>query len=252
MATFAVISDIHANLEALTAVLESIDSLGIEEVCCLGDIVGYGPDPAACLDLVRERCAKIVCGNHDEAVLKGPWGFSALARDAMEWTRRRLRPGVLRVGSRSRWGFLTRLPPTLHHHGYLLAHGSPRQPTSEYVLPHHVAWPQPGMFEEIFDSFDSVCFVGHTHVAGVFDETPRFRPQAEIDGPFRSEGSKLLINVGSVGQPRDKDWRACYVTTRDGTFEFHRVEYPLEITRRKILANEDLDNRLADRLLTGD
>jgi diadenosine tetraphosphatase ApaH/serine/threonine PP2A family protein phosphatase len=252
MKSAAVISDIHANLEALRAVLEDIDRRGYSEVFCLGDVIGYGPDPVACTDLVRKRCTVTILGNHDEALLKGAWGFNPVARAAIEWTRRQMRPRILSAASRARWQFLAGLPLRHEWQGLHLVHGSPRDPTTEYVLPRHAEWPVPGMFEGIFGLFPSVCLVGHTHIAGVFDETPRFTPQAEIDGRFAVDGRKLLINVGSVGQPRDGDWRASYLSVEeDGSFSFHRVEYPVETTQKKIRAIPDLDPRLADRLSGG-
>jgi diadenosine tetraphosphatase ApaH/serine/threonine PP2A family protein phosphatase len=249
-----------------------VDRQGILEILCLGDIVGYGPDPIACTDLVRARCQVVICGNHDEALVKGPWGFNQLARRALEWTQKELRPRFYRPGSRARWEFLANLPLRHEWKGYYLVHGSPRDPTSEYVMPHHVSWPQPGMFEAIFEAFSTVCFVGHTHIPGVFSEEKdmtlpenrepawalgahpcvRFTPQSEIRDSFRFEGVKLLVNVGSVGQPRDRNWRACYLTVDEGEFRYHRVEYPVEVTQRKIRDQPDLDDRLGERLGTGE
>jgi len=251
MPSAAFISDVHANLEALKAVIEDIQRHGYENVFCLGDIVGYGPDPVAATDVVRRACKVTIRGNHDEALVKGAWGFNLVARSAMEWTRRQLRPSLFRRGSRSRWRYFLNLPVRYEWNGFLLVHGSPREPTSEYILPRDADWPAPGMFQELFASFETVCFVGHTHIAGVFTEGPRFVPQKELGSTFRAEGEKLIINVGSVGQPRDGDWRACYLSFEEGVFRFHRVEYSVEVTQRKIRAIPDLDNRLADRLSEG-
>jgi diadenosine tetraphosphatase ApaH/serine/threonine PP2A family protein phosphatase len=252
MKSAAFISDIHANLEALEAVLADVERKGYETIFCLGDVVGYGPDPAACTDLVRRRCAVTIRGNHDEALVKGAWGFNEVARTAMDWTRRQLRPSLLRPGSKRRWDFLVHLPLRHEWEGLLLVHGSPREPTTEYILPRNAEWPLPGMFQELFSAVETVCLVGHTHIPGVFDETPRFTPQKEAGESFRYHGTKLIVNVGSVGQPRDGDWRACYLSREDsGDFRFHRVEYPVETTQRKIRAIPQLDNRLADRLAEG-
>ncbi len=252
MEKFAVLSDIHGNLEALLAVLEDIDAQGIADILCLGDVVGYGPDPAACLDLVRQRCRVVICGNHDEAVIKGPWGFNQAARTAVEWTRRQLRPRFYRWGSRRRWRFLQDLPIRQHWGEFLLVHGSPRDPTTEYLMPHHASWPPPGLFEEVFGAFETVCFVGHTHVPGVFVEDPRFTPQSKLREKFQRPAGKMVINVGSVGQPRDRDSRSCYLVVDGEDFEFRRVEYDFERTQRKIRGQRDLDDRLADRLGRGD
>lgn len=252
MAKVAIISDIHANLEALQAVIEDIDRQGIREIYCLGDVVGYGPDPVRCTDIVRSRCRVTICGNHEEALVKGAWGFSQHAREAIDWTRKMTRPRFYRWGSRARWRFLSHLPLVYQLGPYLLVHGSPRNPTSEYVLPRDVDWAQPAKFEEIFAAFETVCFVGHTHVAGVFTERPSFEAQSEIAEEFSYNGAKMLVNVGSVGQPRDGDRRACYLTIDEGRFRYHRVDYPWEVTRGKIHDIRQLDNRLGDRLGRGE
>ena len=264
MNSSAFISDIHSNLEALTAVLEDIDHHGYEEIFCLGDLVGYGPDPVACTDLVQERCRVTLLGNHEEALLKGTQGFNRVALSSIEWTREQLRPRFYRLGSRRRWEFLTGLPLRYQWEDFLLVHGSPREPTTEYIFPRDAEWDLTGKFEAIFGSFKTVCLVAHTHYAGVFKETqgiPQkevgdpfrkdvdFIPQKEVGDPFRFEGKKLIINVGSVGQPRDENWRACYLSIENNElFRFHRVEYPVEVTQKKIAAIDALDNSLADRL----
>ena len=244
----AFISDIHANLEALTSVLADIQSRGIDEIFCLGDVVGYGPDPLAVTDLVRQNARVTILGNHDEALVKGPWGFNPVARRAMEWTRKQLRPRIFRRGSRDRWQFLAGLALRHEWQGYLLVHGSPREPTSEYILPGDAEGSAPHRFEELFGSFDSVCLVGHTHMAGIFEEGPRFIPQNKVGETFLKTKGKMIINVGAVGQPRDHDWRACYLAVDDGVFSFHRVEYDVEQTQTEIRAIRELDNRLAERL----
>lgn len=251
MTSVALISDVHANLEALTVVLDHIESQGYEQIVCLGDVVGYGPDPITCTDFVRKHCHTTLMGNHDEALMKGAWGFNEVARNAVDWTHRQLRPSWLKPGSRQRWKFLHELPLRHEAHGWLLVHGSPRDPTCEYILPHDTKWPGSGKFEECFNAFESICFVGHTHIPGVFDEEPSFRPQKSFDGSFAHTGGKWIVNVGSVGQPRDGDPRTCYLGYKDERFSFHRLEYPVEVTREKILDISDLDNRLGDRLLEG-
>ena len=251
MSSAAFISDIHGNLEGLTAVLADIDRHGYEEIYCLGDVVGYGPDPVACTDLVRRRSKVTIMGNHDEALVKGAWGFNQVARTAMEWTRKQLRPSFFRPGSRARWQYLAALPLRHEWEGILLVHGSPREPTTEYILPRDAEWSPPGMFQELFSGFESVCLVGHTHMAGVFEEGPHFTPQSQLGETFQKKSTKMIVNVGSVGQPRDQDWRACYLSIEDGLFRFHRVEYDVETTQRKIRGVTELDNRLADRLAQG-
>ncbi len=251
MANAAFISDVHANLEALTVVLADIERRRIDCIFCLGDVIGYGPDPAACTDLVMARCRATIRGNHDEALIHGPVGFNPVARGAIEWTRKRLAPRIWRPDSRKRWDFLSDLP--LHHEweGFLLVHGSPRDPTSEYIMDRDILFGPPTMFSEIFARFATVCLVGHTHIPGVFYEGPRFVPQRDVPSPLPLGDRKMVVNVGSVGQPRDHDRRACYVTFEDGAFHFHRLEYPFTTTQRKIREAGELDVRLAERLAEG-
>ncbi len=249
----AFISDVHGNLEALTAVLEHIDASAgpAPTIYCLGDVVGYGPDPAECVDLVRERCSVTLLGNHDEALFKGALGFNGVARAAIDWTRKMLRPSLFRSQNRERWRFLEKLPLTHELGDWLLVHGSPRDPTSEYILPRDAHWPGAAKFDELFALVPSLCFVGHTHIPGIFTREPSFTSARDIEGEFRFADEEWIINVGSVGQPRDGDPRACYLSYRDGAFQFHRVEYDIEATRAKIRELPLLDDRLGDRLLEG-
>jgi len=252
MGTVAFISDIHANLEGLTAVLADIDRRGIGEIYCLGDVVGYGPDPVACTDLVMERCKLTIKGNHDEAMVRGPVGFNPVAREAIEWTQKRMKPRFWSAASQRRWKFLAELPLQAEWGGFLLVHGSPRDPTTEYIMERDVLFGPPNMFSEIFAKFETVCLVGHTHIPGVFHEGPRFVSEREVTAPFAPEsGKKIVINVGSVGQPRDHDPRACYLVHEDGRFQFHRVEYDVAATQRKLRSIPRLDPRLAERLGEG-
>jgi diadenosine tetraphosphatase ApaH/serine/threonine PP2A family protein phosphatase len=251
MARAAFISDIHANLEALDAVLADIGRRGFEAVYCLGDLVGYGPDPEACTDLVMARCRATVRGNHDEAMVRGAVGFNPVAREAIEWTRRRMRPRFWSPRSRRRWSFIAGLPLQTEWEGCLLVHGSPRDPTSEYIMDRDILFGPPNMFSEIFARFERVCLVGHTHIPGLFEEGPRFVPQRELPESFSYSGKKMVINVGSVGQPRDHDPRACYLSAEKGVFRFHRVAYDLKATQRKLKAYPQLDPRLAERLAEG-
>ena len=252
----AFISDIHGNLEALLAVFEHARAAGYGELLCLGDIVGYGPDPAHCVDLVRERCSVTLLGNHDEALVKGAWGFHEVARRAIDWTRRVMRPTWLTPMRRARWRYISSLPLRYERGEWLLVHGSPRDPTSEYILPKEVQWPGRVRFDELFHHVEGVCFVGHTHVPGLFGEQPSFTPQGAVEdegvdlAELRTRG-KWIVNVGSVGQPRDGDPRACYVGIAEGRLRFHRVEYDWATTQAKIRAIRDLDDALADRLACG-
>ncbi len=256
MSRTAIISDIHANLEAFEAVLADIERQKISEIVCLGDIVGYGPDPSACIDLVQQRCRLVIRGNHDDATIHGPMGFNELARRAIVWTRKALRPRMLRPASRQRWTFLETLPLQIEWEGFLLVHGSPRDPTSEYLMERDVILGNESVFTENFEKFETVCFVGHTHMPGVFfQESGRtaWRAQKSFGAAFKYDGLKMIINVGSVGQPRDRDPRACYLTvdSEERVFRYRRVSYDIPKTQAKIRAIEDLDSQLADRLALG-
>ncbi|HHK42887.1 MAG TPA: metallophosphoesterase [Planctomycetaceae bacterium] len=249
----ALISDIHANLDALTVVLADIDAQNVDEVYCLGDIVGYGPNPRECLDRVIDRCRVTILGNHDQAVLVDPDGFNPLALRAVYWTRDQLESSLDHRSADRWWDFLGELPRLRQEDSYLFVHGSPRDPTNEYVFPEdcHNA----RKMEALFGRIERYCFQGHTHIPGVFLESGEFLEPPEFDFEFPLGDEKVMINVGSVGQPRDLDARACYVVLVDEPGErkaiFRRVEYPVETTVQKIHDIADLDNVLGDRLRTG-
>jgi diadenosine tetraphosphatase ApaH/serine/threonine PP2A family protein phosphatase len=251
----AFLSDVHANLEALQAVLRDIDRHPVEAVFCLGDTIGYGPDPCACLDLVVRTCAGAVQGNHDNAAFFNDNGFCGPARRALRWTRQRLHAADGDpLAARRRWALLAHSPYWLRGGDLLLVHGSPRGPLSEYVYPGDAA--DPDKMAALLGPVRWACFAGHTHVPGVFtEEAPgeryRFRGPGR-DGPvFALDGHKALVNVGSVGQPRDGDWRACYVLFDGETVRFRRVTYDVRTTIRKIRATDGLDDYLAQRLRLG-
>lgn len=271
---FAIISDIHSNVEALQAVLDDAGQRGIDEVICLGDIVGYGPNPKECLDLVRERCRIALMGNHDHALLYEPTNFNIPAERACFWTRQLLEDEPNRELRNLRWQFLGMLPVRAKEGDVLFLHASPRRPMNEYIFPEDV-FTNPQKVMSNFDRLDArVCFVGHTHQPGVFLDDPYFDPPNELpDSPFYEvEEERVIVNVGSVGQPRDRDQRASYVVVhrspealQDSTenmvataltcsveqIEFVRVEYDVEKTVQKILAEPALDDLLGTRLYEG-
>jgi diadenosine tetraphosphatase ApaH/serine/threonine PP2A family protein phosphatase len=251
----AILSDIHGNLEALRAVLEDIDRLNVREVYCLGDVVGYGPDPRGCLDLVRQRCQVALLGNHERAVLADPEGFTPVARQAALWTRSQLAASVPdRPAGEARWEFLATRPPGYVEGDCLFVHASPRDPVHDYVFPHDSCnLPKMG---EVFGRVGRCCFMGHTHLPGVFVEVLagglcQFFPPDPVGQGYRVNGRKALVNVGSVGQPRDGDWRACYALVDGGNVYFRRVEYDVGATVQKIRDIEGLDDMLGERLLLG-
>jgi diadenosine tetraphosphatase ApaH/serine/threonine PP2A family protein phosphatase len=246
----AVISDIHSNLEALSAVLADIREQGIPNVYCLGDIVGYGPNPRECIDEVM-KCKVCLLGNHDQGALFDPEGFNTGAERAIFWTRDQLENAGGFANGQQRWDFLGELPRNHQDGPFLFVHGSARNPLNEYVFPEDIY--NRRKMEKIFALIGRFCFQGHTHVPGVFTEELCFFSPDEIDFHYRLGEGKAMINVGSVGQPRDGDPRACYVVVDDEQkiVQFRRVEYPVEKTIQKIYQVPELDNFLGDRLRDG-
>lgn len=237
----AVLSDIHGNLEALSAVLADIREQGIEMIHCLGDIVGYGPNPRECIAEMRSADVCIL-GNHDEAIIIGPDPdeFGPPALQAALWTRDQLCDADIE--------FLRSLPRSYREESALLVHGSPNDPTNEYVFPMDVN--HPGKMADLFDRFEQRCFLGHTHLPGVF-RISQFLSPDELDQSYFMDDEQLMINVGSVGQPRDGDPRSCYVVLENGRLTYRRVEYDVETTVKKIYRINQLDNSLGDRLRHG-
>lgn len=254
----AIISDLHSNLEAVTAVLKDIEGQGIKTIYCLGDLIGYGPNPAEVMDLAMAWDV-VLMGNHDEAVLREPFGFNPIARAAVHWTRSQIKPGLFSSADKKRrWKFLSDLKLTHPVDGGLLVHGSPRDPTMEYILRsdcYTVGGSISEKLADIFSRFEGLCFCGHTHDPGVIGEDGRFVTPAEIGGVFEGEqGRKYVINDGSVGQPRDRDPRSCYVVYEPGPrprIQWRRVEYDFKVTMEKIYAIPELDRRAGDRLPDG-
>jgi predicted phosphodiesterase len=245
----ALISDIHSNLEALQAVLEDIKAQGITTIYCLGDIIGYGPNPRDCIDLVMD-CPVVLLGNHDQGAMFDPEGFNPGAERAIFWTRSQLElPTENKTKREKRWEFLAERPRSHREETFLYVHGSARNPLNEYVFPEDI-YNQRKM-ERIFAHVERYCFQGHTHVPGIFTESLQFYSPEEVDYVYELEDRKTLVNVGSVGQPRDGDWRACYVILDGKTLRYRRVEYDIETTIKKIYAIPDLENFLGDRLRDG-
>ena len=246
----AIISDIHSNLEALTAVLAEIDRRGIQEIVCLGDVIGYGPNPMECLDLVIQRTKATLMGNHDFAVLYEPFNFNSGAEQACFWTRQCFENDPDPDRRARRWKFLGGLPVRIKTPQFLGVHASPRRPINEYIFPDDI-YTNPGKFVSIFERFEKLCFVGHTHVPGIFLEGPDFYSPDEIDSRFELSDEKAVVNVGSVGQPRDRDPRSSFVVLTDTTIEFVRIPYDVETTIHKVGSVPELDSFLGSRLRDG-
>jgi predicted phosphodiesterase len=246
----ALISDIHGNYAALRAVLDDIREQGVTEIYCLGDIIGYGPLPCECLDKVMSSCQLTILGNHDQAALFDPDGFNPVALQAVYWTRDQLENARGNPATTNRrWDFLGELPRLKTEGDFLFVHGSSREPTNEYVFPEDV-YNQRKM-DALFDRIPRYCFQGHTHIPGVFTESNEFITPEECNHFFPLTGDKTMVNVGSVGQPRDSDPRACYAILEDAGVTFRRVEYPVEETASRIYQIPSLDNMLGDRLRSG-
>jgi diadenosine tetraphosphatase ApaH/serine/threonine PP2A family protein phosphatase len=238
----AVISDIHGNLAALTAVLAAVDAEAPDELWCLGDVVGYGPRPNECCALVAERAAVCLAGNHDLAVLGAidVAEFTGHAAHAARWTQT-----VLADDART---FLAALDSTSERDGVALFHGSPRDPVWDYVLDDTSAW------ESFRATTSPLLLVGHSHVA-----LQIVNSAGEVAGGLAREGTELdlgsarwLLNPGSVGQPRDGDARAAYlmIDLDARRAAFRRVPYPVGQTQDEI-REAGLPEALAARLEHG-
>ena len=240
---YAVISDIHGNLEALNAVLKDIKKCRVDVIVCLGDIVGYYPDPRRCIELVKAHCAHCVAGNHDCAAIgvTDTSCFTYYAFAAIEWTRQRL--------TDSDKEYLMTLPLTIEHDGLFFTHSSPADPAKfPYVFPDNE--------DTISSAFRNlthhVNFIGHTHWPFVLlRESDEIKMHSGSSVEIRKKCS-YLINVGSVGQPRDYDHRSCYALydTKKGVISLRRVKYNYKITQKKIREN-NLPVFLAERLERG-
>ena len=247
---YAIISDLHSNIEALTAVYDDMGGFAVERVFCLGDVIGYGPNPRETLRMVK-RCEFILMGNHEEGLLYFAKDFNPRARAAIEWTKDQLNdPKFPKDENYELWGMLDNLPKIMETAGATFVHGSLRDETRDYVLPDDIHNRQ--KMGEIFAKLKTqTCFFGHTHIPGVWTESGKFLRPDQFGSTYVVPAEKVVINVGSVGQPRDGDNRACYVLVDGGRVIFRRVKYDYVTTMQKILATERLAESLAERLKVG-
>ncbi len=239
-----IVSDVHSNIQALDAVLHDAEQHGpIDRVWCLGDIVGYGADPAPVIATLRSRGALVVAGNHDRAAcdLMSADEFNPVAARAVAWTSERL------TGDERRW--LGELPLAAVSGGWTLAHGSLRAPEWEYLLDEEQAAAQFALQTTPYS------LVGHSHLPFVVRDIPNVQPSFEstADGfMLELDDVRLIVNPGSVGQPRDGDPRASYVLYDEAaaTITWRRVEYDIAAARRAII-DAGLPRFLAERLAEG-
>ena len=274
----AILSDLHGNAPALETALADARKRGAKRYVCLGDVIGYGARPRHNLDWVMRLCISAptapsefgalepgLClqGNHEYALLNSAEDFNARARAAIEWTREELnRDGVddgvegTPVDKERRyayWDFLAGLEPVAHDGTAMFAHGSPRDPVREYMLPRDIT--DDAKMRANWECMEEpVCFVGHSHVPAVYFEDRRlFRPKG-TEGPYDlGTGARLraIVNVGSIGQPRDGDSRLSYVLFDGRAITFVRLEYDVERAMADIAAVPELPHYLAERLKVG-
>lgn len=240
---YALISDIHANLEALEAVLAALKDEGAEQILCLGDVIGYGPNPNECVKLIQQHAAVCLIGNHDEASL-GRVDldlFNYMARQAIEWTTDQL--------TEESKEFLKSLQYTRSYGDFMIVHASPDEPTRwNYILNLEDAAQGFAAFTE------QICFIGHSHTPWVIPLPPDGRMRVSHEYPLTvKEKFRYLINIGSVGQPRDRNPDAAFgiLDTASLQYTLKRVSYDVAKTQRKIRATGALPAFLADRLATG-
>ena len=237
----AVISDIHGNIEALEAVLAEVDRSGVDALYSLGDIVGYGPNPGDCIEIVRQRADVSLTGNHDAGVagLTSLEKFNEFARWAAEWSVAQLGAGQI--------AYLASLPYTHRESGLLFVHASPLEPARW-----HYIYGRARIAEHFAAFAEKLCFVGHTHRTGIYAmrDGRYFVRKGEFEN-LRPD-LRYLVNVGSVGQSRDRDPRASYALYDEaaGRVELRRVPYPVEKTQARMRAM-GFPDFLIDRLGTG-
>ena len=238
---FAVLSDIHSNFEALCRVREDIEERSVDRVVCLGDLVGYGADPVACIDMIREMTLHIIMGNHDLAST-GEMDisfFNPVAKAAVHWTNRQIKPKHIR--------FLGALRYTATMENMLFVHATPTTPRNwDYLFTLYQAQREFKFLQE------RICFIGHSHQPIIFQQNETGIDALTEDIVELVPDKRFIINVGSVGQPRDGDNRACYciLDTETNMMEMIRVAYDIEAAQAKILA-ASLPEILAERLTHG-
>lgn len=238
---YAILGDIHGNLSAFEAVLADIEAQGgAEEIWCLGDVVGYGPDPRGCIALLRQHEHVCVAGNHDWAAIGKVdiEDFNPEAARACLWTGEQLTEDDVT--------YLENLPLKLTRGDFTIVHGSPREPTWEYVVSTASARANFGYFDTTY------CLVGHSHVPLVFELDGEDCHVSELPAVLALGRNRLIVNPGGVGQPRDGDPRAAYAIYDEGqgVVYHYRVAYDIEATQRRMM-EQGLPRFLVTRLSFG-
>jgi len=251
----AFLSDLHANLEALEVALNDLDQQGVEHLICLGDVIGYGASPREVVELVMKRFETCLQGNHDAALLddQDAFGFNERALTAIDWTRRALDPE--KEEHWPLWDWLGSLVPSMAldipgAEVVHIVHASPREPLTEYLMPNLAA-----DGERVLANFQAaehrLTFFGHTHHPGFFVEGEPYQRASAVDNRLELDPNKrYLINVGSVGQPRDGDPRLAYALFDGKSVEWRRLSYAHETASQRI-QKAGLPESLAARLLVG-
>jgi predicted phosphodiesterase len=260
MPVTAILSDIHANVNAFNAVLEDLERAGgCDRMICLGDVVGYGPRPNECLALARQHFSLTLKGNHEEALVKGAVDFNEMARRAIDWTRTTIVPDYQNATPEQieNWGFICGLPEK-HLEGMVqFVHGAPQDPVNEYIMPMDCDPRTKTYGEKLYKAFTMtpwVTFCGHSHMPALYcqDGTfiqPTYRKLTQVT---LETNLRYIINVGSVGQPRDGDNRSCYVLWNGAQVTWRRVHYDIQDTFNAVVGIRDLDITLGERLFRGE
>jgi diadenosine tetraphosphatase ApaH/serine/threonine PP2A family protein phosphatase len=240
---YAILADIHANLAAFEAVLEDIEAKGgVDELWCLGDVVGYGPDPGACIDLLKKHCSVCVAGNHDLGTI-GRLDlsyFNPTAVSACRWTAGQLSPSDVQ--------YLESLPQTITRGDFCLVHGSPAEPVLEYIMSTGIAAKNFAFFTSRF------CLVGHTHAPLAFKQAAAGCSSIMLSPNIGLVlgAHRMIVNPGGVGQPRDGDPRASYAIyeSEGSVLRLYRVSYDIDATQDKMV-RAGLPMSLISRLQEG-